>query len=254
MRGDPDGVWQAAWHNGLSHTGGIRMSNVLAHITVTNSELFRDWPQEAIDHLVAHAEVIKVEAGTCVHESGATAEYLYLLASGSLDLRRVMPSGRKFTVRTHMVGDFQGLAPVLNQSAYWSAAIAKENSVLVRIPGRILRELLTKNGRLSFSIFAVLEARQMSSMSLYANASVLSLRARIAGHLLSLYERAGSRGAASVEIRLSQDDLAAMLGTGRQVVNRVLQEMAVAAAIEVNYGRILVKDKDKLAHMADDLD
>jgi len=229
------------------------MAEVIARIALKNSDLFSSWPGQAVDYLIDHSDVLEVESGGCIHEAGALAEFLYVLASGSLTVRRVMPSGRKFTVTTHTVGDFQGLGPALTQSAYWSTAIAKEKTVLVRIPGLILRELLASNGRLSFPLFAALEARQVRALSMYANASVHSLRARIAEHLLSLHERAG-RGPSEAGIRLSQEELAAMLGTGRQVVNRVLQEMAAAAAIEVNYGRIVVKDRDKLERMASDLD
>ena len=41
-----------------------------------------------------------------------------------------------------------------------------------------------------------------------------------------------------------------MLGTRRQVVNRVLRDMAATGAIHVQYGRISILDREKLDRMA----
>ena len=59
-----------------------------------------------------------------------------------------------------------------------------------------------------------------------------------------------STATALAAIDLSQDETTAMLGTRRQVVNRVLREMAATGAIEVQYGRIAIVDAEILEKMA----
>jgi CRP/FNR family transcriptional regulator len=46
--------------------------------------------------------------------------------------------------------------------------------------------------------------------------------------------------------RLTQDDLAARIGTVREVVARSLKELEKCGAIEVNRGKITIVDKDQL--------
>ena len=229
------------------------MPELLARLAIQNSELFADWPEQALALLLLHAEVIHLEPGACLHQADDEAPYLYLVASGALALRRTMATGRELTVRIYLAGAFHGLGPVMSQTPYKHTAIGKEKSVLVRIPGQVVRDLVGANGRLSFSLFAALEGRHLRAVRRYGNASMHSVRARIAEHLL-LMDPSEGRQHAEREIVLSQEEIAAMLGTGRQVVNRGLQEMAKAGVVEIRYGRILIVDRERLLRMADDLD
>lgn len=225
------------------------MNETLGRLAISQSELFNDWPDEAIARLIQHADVLIVEPGTCVLRSGDAAQYLCLVVSGSMHLSRDMRSGSSFTAGLHLAGDFHGLGPVLAQRPHIYTAVCKERTVLVRIPADLLRDLVAVNGRLSFSLFAALERRHLQALNLHASAAVDSTQTRIAGLLKSINAR-GVRGRSNAEINLSQEEIAAMLGTRRQVVNRVLREMAATGAIHVQYGRIAIVDREKLDRLA----
>jgi CRP/FNR family transcriptional regulator, cyclic AMP receptor protein len=225
------------------------MNDTLVRLAITQSELFSNWPDEAIARLVAHAQLLTVEPGTCVHHAGDPARYVFLLVTGSMNLSREMPGGRSFTGGLHLASEFHGLGPVVAQAPHMFTATCKEKTVLVRIPGEFLRELIAGNGRLSFSLFAALERRHLRAQIRHASAAVDSTQARVAGLLKSIDSRS-VHGRAGSEVNLSQDEIATMLGTRRQVVNRVLREMAEEGAIRVQYGRISIIDKGKLDQMA----
>lgn len=225
------------------------MHETLARLTITQSELFSGWPQEAIASLVRNAEVQVVEPGSCVFRAGDPASHLCLVASGSMNLLREMPSGRSFTAALHLAGDFHGLAPVIAQGRCIYTAVCKERTVLVRLPGELLRQLVAADGRLAFSLFASLERRYLHALALHASATVSSTQSRIAGLLGSISVR-NARGASAAPIHLSQDEIAAMLGTRRQVVSRVLRAMEAAGAIRLQYGRISIVDAGRLERMA----
>jgi len=107
----------------------------------------------------------------------------------------------------------------------------------------------TRDGRLSFSLFAALERRHLQALNLHASAAVSSTQAGIAGLHKSIDAR-GARGRSNAEISLSQEEIAAMLGTRRQAVSRVLREMEATGAIHLQYGRISIVDHDKLDRLA----
>lgn len=225
------------------------MNETLVRLAITQSELFDGWPDDVIASLIQGADVQIVEPGTYVLRSGEPVTHLYLVASGSMHLLRDMPSGRSFTGGVHLAGDYHGLAPVMAQSIYIYTALCKERTVLVRIPAELLRGLVAAHGRLSFSLFGALENRFLQALDLHASAAVNSTQARVAGMLKSIDARS-VRGHASAEIHLSQDEIATMLGTRRQVVNRVLRAMEAAGAIRLQYGRISIVDRAQLDQMA----
>lgn len=224
------------------------MKEMLVRLAITQSELFNGWPDEAIARLIQDADVLVVEPGACFHRSGDTAKYLCLVVSGSMILSLDMPSGCSFTAGLQLAGDFHGLGPAIAQRPHTTTVVCKERTVLVRIPADQLRDLVAGNGRLSFSLFAALERRHLQALKLHASAAVNSTQARIAGLLKSINARGARRS--NTAINLSQEEIAAMLGTRRQVVSRALREMAAAGAIHVQYGRISIVDREKLDRMA----
>ncbi|UUZ64591.1 Crp/Fnr family transcriptional regulator [Polaromonas sp. P1-6] len=228
------------------------MSDTLARLTIIQSELFHEWPDEVIARLVEHAEVLVVEPGTCVIRPGDIAKYLCLVAAGSISLYQDMPSGRSFMAGLHLPGEFHGLGPVISQMPHIYTAVCKEKTVLVRVSGTLLRDIIAANGRLSFSLLRGLERRYIQALNLRAVTAVNSIQARIAGLLKSIDSR-GVRGRSASGIKLSQDEIATMLGSRRQVVNRVLREMAAEGAIHIQYGRISITDSEKLDLMASDI-
>lgn len=231
---------------GLGEDG---MNETLVRLAITQSRLFGDWPDETISVLIRGADVQEAQAGECVLRSGEPARHVYLVVSGSMHLSLAMPSGRSFTGGVHLAGDFHGLAPAMAQHPNIYTAICKDRTVLVRIPAELLRQLVAANGRLAFSLFSAMEGRFLQALDLHASAAVNSMQARVAALLKSVDARS-LRGPASSEVHLMQHEIATMLGTTRQVVNRTLRVIADANAIRLQYGRILIVDHEKLDQMA----
>jgi CRP-like cAMP-binding protein len=229
------------------------MSDTLARLAISQSELFSGWPKFDLERLISKAELVTIEPGTCVHRGGDPAEYLCVLAAGSMKMTRDTPSGRQFVAGIHLPGEFHGLGPVLAQTPHIFTAECEERTMLVRIPAEFLRYMLGLNGRLAFPLVAALQRRYVDALDHFHSAAVKSSQARIAELLRSIDARR-ARGRVGTEIKLSQDEIAAMLGTRRQVVNRALRTMAARGAIRVQYGRIEIVDAEKLTRISLDAD
>lgn len=229
-------------------TGFTDMEHTLVRLTISQSELFASWPDAAILRLVQAADTITVEENTIVHRTGEAPSYLYLLATGSMHLIREMPSGRNFTAGMHLAGEFHGIGPVITRSPHIYTAKCREKTVLVRIPGELLREMLSHDGSLAYSLMGAMVSRHRDALNRYEGAAVLSTRARVATLLNSVHARSSRHGRES-SINLSQEEIATMLGTRRQVVNRVLREMESEGAVHLQYGRIVISDIGRLEKM-----
>lgn len=226
------------------------MEKILIRLTISQSELFATWPDTAVSQIVQTADALTVEENTLVHQTGEAPTYLYLLATGSMHLIRELPSGRNFTAGMHLAGEFHGIGPVMTQTPHIYTAKCKEETVLVRIRGDLLRDMLSHDGNLAYSLMNAMVKRHRDALSRYEGAAVQSTGTRVATLLNSIHVRS-ARSGREPSINLSQEEIATMLGTRRQVVNRVLRKMETEGAVQLLYGRILISDADKLGKLAE---
>ncbi|MFT3817471.1 MAG: Crp/Fnr family transcriptional regulator [Rubrivivax sp.] len=212
-------------------------------IAIRQSELFSSWPQSAVDALVEASEIKVLEDGQALHQPGEATRYLDLIVAGCLRLSVKGRDGRDFTIWLHFAGDFHGLGPAALGLTYTNTATARGQTHLVRIPGAVVRSLVSRDGRLAFPLLAGLDRRRKNVTGLHESAATLSTSVRVALLLQGLIER---QGAGRSQIELSQEEIGAMLGTRRQVINRALRELKSRGLLRVNYGRVSVADKEAL--------
>lgn len=224
------------------------LTRAVPRLTISQSELFRRWPVEDLDPLIAAADVIQLESGELLHAAGDKAEYLYLLAAGSMRVSTRSSSGREFTTRMYFAGDYHGLGPVLTGANYVYTVSARSQTLLVRIPRKLLVDILSRDGRLAIALCVALSDRHLRNVARYAEASTGSIRARVAGLLESFLERAPRQPA--TEVHLMQVEIAELLGTRRQVINRELRALEMLGMLRLEYGYITVIDRDALRALA----
>ncbi|PJX20485.1 hypothetical protein CAP48_18980 [Advenella sp. S44] len=224
------------------------MEKTLVRLAISQSELFANWPTAAISRLVQASDSITVEENTIIHLTNDVPTYVYLLASGSMQLIREIPAGRNFTAGIHLPGDFHGIGPVITQSPHIYTVKCREKTVLVRIPGELLRDILSHDGNLAFSLMSAMVNRHRDALNRYEGAAILSTRERVATLLNTIYKKSIRAGSVS-SVNLSQEEIATMLGTRRQVINRVLRDMESEGAISIKYKQILISNIGKLEEM-----
>ncbi|MPS28427.1 Crp/Fnr family transcriptional regulator [Pigmentiphaga sp.] len=223
------------------------MNSTLARVAISQSELFREWSEADIARLVEVSDVLRLESGALLHGPGEIVPFLYLIASGSLRMSLRTASNREFAFRLRFAGDFLGLGPLLSGEAFVYTTVCRGQTHLVRIPGPFLKNMLVRNGRLAVAMFAGFNRRHRNMIALYADASTGSLRARLAS-LLGLI--AAASGHAANEIEILQDELAELLATRRQAVNRELRALEKLGVLALEYGRIVIADKTALQELA----
>ncbi|MDN7676440.1 Crp/Fnr family transcriptional regulator [Burkholderia oklahomensis] len=229
------------------------MSKMLIQLTISQSELFSSWFAEDVAELVEVADLITIDAGACLAHAGECTDYLYLLASGSVRLTRPMPSGLDIGGKPLLPGDFHGLEQLITQQSFIFTATCREKCILVRIPGGFIIKMVSKSGRLFFPLFSASYRQYVMLLDCYASAALYSVRARVAAMLTSIGVRTRPRSSLPY-VCLSQDEIASMLGTRRQVINRALKSLEMEGAIVSKYGRILLVDIQKLEKLSRDED
>ena len=131
--------------------------------------------------------------------------------------------------------------PLFDGLPYPASCAALADSVILTVRVREFQELLDRHPAISKAIIASLSQRLRRMVMLVQELSLKDVRSRLADLLLNM---AGD--ADSVELAWSHQEIAARIGTVREIVSRTLGRMAQEGVIRVEGRRVFLVDRDRL--------
>lgn len=188
---------------------------------------------------------VRLSVGRHLFQSGDCAEGLPLLLSGSVRVYQLGRTGREITLYRLRSGE----ACLLSANAILSgqrlpvAAVVEERSEAVLVPSAALRRWVGEHPLWREFVFSIVGQRLADVLRVVD--AVLSQRmdTRVATLLLE-------RGATQRPLRITHHEIAAELGTSREVVSRILENLADAGLLRVGRGRIEIQSPAALAAFA----
>ena len=123
---------------------------------------------------------------------------------------------------------------------------AVERSVLLVVTRPELLRLLRSDDQLAESLLRILGAMVRRTTRQISDLAFLSLQGRVAAKLLDLTEPDGSRTR-----RITQVELATMVGGARQTVNQALRSLESRGYIRANGRSFEILDRERLEHLAE---
>jgi CRP/FNR family cyclic AMP-dependent transcriptional regulator len=205
------------------------------------------------DAVLQRGRVRRVNAGTVLVERGSHSASWIGVVSGALRLGSPLSDGRSFTLDILGPSQWFGDIAVVAQGANTLDAIAQVQSTLLEVSRADLRELIAQSPELR-DAFLQLDCRRLRYMvQRFEELHILSLPQRLACAVQRLMQRFGRtvEGGISVELALSQGELAALSGGSRQRVNRALGQMQQMGILGCGASRLLVQDAKRLAAVAE---
>jgi CRP-like cAMP-binding protein len=110
------------------------------------------------------------------------------------------------------------------------------------------QDLLKRQPEITTRIIELLCERLRFSSERLEEASLLSLRSRLARRLLKLAEDFGG------EVDITQEELSVLVGAGRETVNRQLQKWRKSGVVELGRARVKIIDTRRLQQEATERD
>jgi CRP/FNR family transcriptional regulator, anaerobic regulatory protein len=197
--------------------------------------------------LLDATRLMKLLPNSKVIERGAEVTGAYLVQSGALRVFYISPEGREGTL--YWVDPGQSCILALNclfsRLVYpaWVDTEHTETEVAI-ISGDVFRELYLTEPSLQNFTFASLSTRLFELMTLLQETASLGLEQRAAAFLL---RRSGGGQA----LETTHEQIAHHLGSSREVVSRVLRNLAKSGAIKLAPGSIAIVDATKLRGMVE---
>ena len=206
--------------------------------------------------LLQNATLVRLEPGEPLHHAQSGIDELYLLQDGLVRLYRLSETGDEFTIGFAKAGEIIGDQGLFEDTPSEDFAVAMQHSVLVRLSARALKDALSESTGLSAIILAQIQSKNRYLSALAEDLVFRSAPSRLAKMILRLAWRFGEDGGDStrVALRLTQSELATLIGSSRTTVNLTLTEFRLKGCIDIIDGHIHIENLialSKIARMED---
>lgn len=228
------------------YSGDIRRALLSKHF------LLSTMPPRVLDDLIRFSIVKAYAPRQPIFEKGDPGDSLYGILYGRVRIFATSDDGHQILLNMMETGELFGEIALLDGRARTASAAAIEEVDLLCIHRNHFLPYLQSNPELILAMLALLCERLRWTSTLIEDSAFLSVPARLAKRLLYLADRYGKAEEDGVRIalRLSQRDLASMIGATREVVNKQLAAWRNEGLISVRQGQIVVGERRLLHDLA----
>ena len=205
-------------------------------------------PASALERLLAGAILEAVTAGTTTYRAGGEPRPS-LVVSGLFRSYFAGPDGRQVTVRYARAGDVLGVVGAAGGPAPLHVqALTDAQRLLLDID--TLRDLARQDAQVAWALVGELTNTVHALWHELAATAFASVPQRVARHLLEISAREQEAEGGALVAHVSQQELADLVGSVREVVARALRELRDEGIVRVSRSGIVVVDPTLLAARA----
>lgn len=172
---------------------------------------------------------------------GESAENLYFVASGAVKVFKTSAEGKEQILSIVRPGESFNDVPIFDGGPNPASARTMGPVLLYGIKRNDMESILRDHPRIAWNVIKVLAKRVRHLVSLVEDLSFRRVISRVVKILLEHIGGEMGRGP-----RLTQQEMAAMAGTAREVVGRSLKTLEEEGAIKLDRHRIVITDKEAL--------
>ena len=209
-----------------------------------SESILQDLPADEMALLISHKSEQVYKKGEIVFREGALPSGIFYIVEGKVKKYKLDQDGREQIIYVANTGELIGYHAILAEDRYPDSAATLEKSKVAFIPREDFLEVLQSSEILSRRLLKTLShefAVLANSLSLFSQKTV---RERLALQLIVLREKykQNFKPGMPVEINMSRDDLASLVGTARENVVRILGEFKEKGIIITQGRKIIVQD------------
>ncbi|MBT3338658.1 MAG: Crp/Fnr family transcriptional regulator [Anaerolineae bacterium] len=215
--------------------------------TLGSNIYFEGLDESALQSVAEKMHLYQFKRGETIFLEGEESAGLHIMKKGSAKIYRLSPQGRQYIVNILTEGATFNEVSVYGGGTNPVNVAALEESNLWVIDVEILRDLVLLHPAYAQKIINNLSGNLRNLVHRVSGMAFYQVTHRLARLLIKLPETSLSGEGAS---RLTQDQIAARLGSVREVIARSLKELERCGAIRVKNRRIYIEDREILEKIA----
>jgi CRP-like cAMP-binding protein len=217
------------------------MDSINSHETV-----FRHLTQEERDMLNEQKSCKTYKKGSVIYQEGSRTNGLYSINEGIVKIYKTGIDGREQIVYFAKDGDIIGYRSILSGELACSSAKTIQDSELCFIPGDMLIKLIKTNGDFAMDVLQQSCKELGEANSYITDIAQKTVRERLAEVLIKLKENFDLDENNELQISLTREELANIVGTATESVIRLLSEFKQDRLIDLKGRKIRLLDIKKL--------
>jgi CRP/FNR family cyclic AMP-dependent transcriptional regulator len=200
--------------------------------------LFANLGDREISELEAIGQERSVARNTIVINEGDDTDCLYIVLKGKAHALRSDESGRQFIINRFGPYDYFGEMSFFDRNSRCATVITREKCTLMVLPRKAFFEFAARQPEIYKNLIKALLEKLRKATQQIEELAFLDVYGRLARFLI---ENQNAEGV--IEEKLTQQELADMVGSSRETVNRIFNELVGGGFIIKDKNRIMVKKK-----------
>jgi len=222
-----------------------------AHRLLDNCILFASLSADERAAISARARLRTYKAGETVFAMGSPGNQMMALLSGTIRISVPFSEGKELFLAIIHPGDIFGELAVLDGNERSADAIAETACTLAILDRSDILSFFERNPSVWPKLIKLLVQRLRQTDQAFAEVALLQLPVRLAKTILRiLNQETNSSVAKTFKIRFSQRELANMVGSTRESVNKCFRDWQNDRIVKMSKGSIIVTNRSAFERIA----
>lgn len=219
---------------------------------LASTSLFGALTTTALAEISERAVPRRYRRGSVIFVQGEPGSRCFVIASGAVKISAYHSDGREAVLAVLGPGDVLGELALFESSPRSADAAAIEDCELLSLDASALNEAIMAHPEIAIALLNVLGTRIRQSNEAFQDVAFFDVPGRVARRLADLAEAHGIsvQDGTLIDIEISQESLAQMVGATRESVNKALSALRRRGLVTRNGRRYIVSDVAKLRERA----
>lgn len=213
---------------------------------VNNNSVFRHLSKDEIDIINFEKEFRQYKRGSVLYTENSRISGFYCINKGIIKVFKTGIDGKEQIIRFAKPGDIIAYRSVLSNEPACTSAKVIEDARVCFIPAHILTDFVNKNPLFSMEVMK-LTCHELGEANAYiTDIAQKTVRERLAEVLIILIDDFGLDSDDYLQISLTREELANIVGTATESVIRLLSEFKSDNIIQLSGRKIKIIDQKAL--------
>ena len=178
-----------------------------------------------------------------VFREGQSAGTLYYLVEGEIKTNRINEDGKEFITGIFTPGQYIGYVALLRNIPYTENAVAMTDITVEMIVKEDFHLLVNTNRLVAAKFMKILSNNVLEAEKRLVELAYQSVRQRVASVILTLCDREPSQNKDAGTINMLRRDIAGIVGTALETLNRTITDFREEGLIEIIEGGVRIVDR-----------
>jgi CRP/FNR family cyclic AMP-dependent transcriptional regulator len=205
-----------------------------------NVSLFSGLSKEALEEIQQHGSVKSFKKNTVVINQDDETDSLYIILSGSVKIYVSGADGREVVLNHQGAGEYFGDLALIDRQPRVASVMTTEPSRFMIISRDDFMRCLSSNPEIALNLIKPMTSRIRMLAQNVSNLALLDVYGRVARTLL---QAATEQNGVLMTDKLTQQEIADMVGASRAMVSRILKDLKAGGYISIEKKRITIQQK-----------